>query len=266
MIKGFTGLTGSGKTLSMVMAGCRHYKDTKRPIYSNFKMGVFEYEGEGMFARKVKDKDGKPVIKWAEVLRSDDFIDKLMVTKTGLFLVDEAGFVFNNRKWRTLPFELVARFQQSRKLGVDIFYTTQNIMRVDMTLRELTHVQIMCEMDTLPFASNHWRLRNEAYFNPIIGKDSESNRRLYEAYREWWFWWQFKRFYPLYDTLEIVEYSTGAEKKQEKVAPDEVMIDIPPIFHQPAQNFDKVFHMLDINGKNDIYLKNGKVVHVQSTS
>jgi hypothetical protein len=266
MIFGFTGLTGSGKTLSMVACACRHYKETKRPIYSNFRMGVFEYEGEGWRKKQLFNKDGTPVITWATVLRGNDFIDKLMVTKTGLFLVDEAGFVFNNRKWRELPFELVARFQQSRKLGVDIYYTTQNITRVDMTLRELTHVQVMCEMDTLPFMHEHWRLQNFAYYNPIIGHDSEGNRKLYEAWHEWWFWWQFKKFYQLYDTLEIVDFSLGSDKakQQASIAKDEVVVEIPPkMKSEPLRNFDKVYHTLDLDGQKDIYTKNGFVVHIQ---
>lgn len=275
MIKAFTGLTGSGKTLSMVMAACRHYKDMERPIFSNFRMGVWDYEGEGIFKHK-KMVNGKPAIKWATVLRSDDFIEKLLSTKTGLFLVDEAGFVFNNRKWRTLPFELVARFQQSRKLGVDIYYTSQNISRVDMTLRELTHVQIMCQMDTMPFASSHWRLLNEAYYNPIIGHDSESNRKLYEAYREWWFWWQFKKYYSLYDTLELINFSIGKDKKDgektqkkkdQEIIPDEIVIDMPPSLKKnnlPLQNFDNVVETADDTGIYKIYRMGKKVVHVQN--
>lgn len=209
MIVGFDGLTGSGKTLSMVINLARKYRQTGKPIFANFQCKVPAIDFR---------KWNRPVIKGqyvnAIVLRSDDFIDRLLKERSGIFAVDEAGFVFNNRKWRTLPFELVARFQQSRKLGVDIFYTTQNIMRVDMTLRELTHMQVMCRMDYLPFATQPYILRNFAYYNPLIGHDSPQMRILWGAYSEFWFSWQFKKFYPMYDTLELVDFSVGDDKKK----------------------------------------------------
>ena len=213
MITAFTGLTGSGKTLSMVIEACRNYKNTRKPVFSNFKMAVWAYEGRGLGTHIVRNDKKQKMVVPATVLKSNDFIDKLMTTRSGLFLVDEAGFVFNNRRWRTLPFEMMARFQQSRKLGVDIMYTTQAITRVDMTLRELTHVQVICSMENIPFVGEPYLLRNDAFYSELIGHDSKANRELYHAFNERYLWWQFKKYYPLYDTMELIDYSLGSEKK-----------------------------------------------------
>lgn len=201
MIRAYTGLTGSGKTLSMVRDATYHWKNYRRPIYSNFQMSVFDYNNSWLWPRM----NGKKVE--ATVLKNEDFIYKMLSTENGLFLVDEAGFVFNNRLWKKLPFDLIARFQESRKVGIDIFYTTQNIQRVDKVLRDLTHVQVMCSFVDFPLTDIHLFLRNYAYTNPIIGHDSKENRKLYFAWEDNIPFWQFKKYYKMYDTLERIPFS-----------------------------------------------------------
>lgn len=203
MIRAYTGLTGSGKTLSMVRDASYHYSNFRRPIFSNFKCKVFDVVDK--FGGMIRKRTGKTIE--ATVLKNEDFIEKLLTTKDGLFLVDEAGFVFNNRMWKLLPFDLVARFQESRKVGIDIFYTTQNIMRVDKVLRDLTHIQVMCSFMEFPTTDWHMFLRNYAYTNQIINRDSKENRKLYFAWEDNIPWWDFKKYYKMYDTLERIPFS-----------------------------------------------------------
>jgi len=228
MITAFTGLTGSGKTLSMVGSAFHHWKLHKRPVYANFycrfPLLPFGKAPPALYTCKQKilseEFETNPNVKLGDkgwfyevnYLPSGEFIDKLLTTKNGLFLVDEAGFVFNSRKWSKLPFDLVARFQQSRKLGVDIMYTTQNIKRVDTTLRELTHLQVMCAFDRLFLTKKDFFLRNRAYYNPIIDHDTTENRKLWKAYEMTIFFNEFQKWYQYYDTTQLVEYSVGSSK------------------------------------------------------
>ena len=242
MIRAYTGLTGSGKTLSMVRDASYHFSIYRKPIYSNFKMSVFDYSYRfGIFPHQLK------TIIPATVLKAEDFIDKMLEMEDALFLVDEAGFVFNNRLWKDLPFDVLARFNETRKVGVDIFYTTQNITRVDKVLRDLTHVQVMCRFVDFPTTDWHMWLKNEAFTNQIIGHDSKANRDLYYAWNDTIMPKDYKKYYKMYDTMERIPFSVVRpgkkfQKKEDRekifVAPERMIHEVYPSHF--AEGYDEL--------------------------
>lgn len=133
MIIGIIGGIGSGKTLTMTY---HLYKDhlKKRKIYANYGL-KFEYQQlTGAFFRDYA-KSG------FDLMNSSIGLDELHV------FLDSRNAMSNKNK-------MMSRFiTQSRKRGVDMYYTTQDLNhesfarsgQVDLRLRKLTDMLIHCK-------------------------------------------------------------------------------------------------------------------------
>jgi len=132
MIIGFIGLPGQGKSLGMVNNACRDLKDGKRVI-SNVPFTDTIYGSK-------KSAEYRPDIK-----------NVLMNERNCVVCIDEASIYLNSREWEKLPKEILMRFAQTRKFGVDIYYTSQGWMHTEKRLRDLTNFVIKCTQFKLFF-------------------------------------------------------------------------------------------------------------------
>ncbi len=62
----------------------------------------------------------------------------------GLVLLDEASVCVASRYWQQVPRDVLAAFAQSRKNGLDLWFTSQHINRVDTVLREISNEEVNC--------------------------------------------------------------------------------------------------------------------------
>lgn len=147
MIQGFVGRPGAGKTYLMsdlAVAAARR----GTVVYSNYGLaGSLHFES------------------WQQ----------LIGLRSALVCVDEVGLWFSSRDWKSLPWEVSSWMAQSRKHGVDVFWTAQSWEQVDVALRRLTSYVYLCRcwagylMTAVSFdpwskkATGHlWRLRNKS--------------------------------------------------------------------------------------------------------
>lgn len=216
MISGITGDIGSGKTLYLVQKTLAYYENYykryhKKPhIYSNFH---FRLPDKGDSYTKKLPFDFGCYFMPTYLGTAKEFLDTLLSAREGLFVVDEAGFVFNSRRWAKLPYDVTASFQQSRKKDITIFYTTQRIGRVDLTLREITSRIIECKTyylkeDLETGTQEHpLFLQTKIYNNKILDSTSQDVKKNSLLKSRTQFYNKLKPIMKLYDTKEFIDYS-----------------------------------------------------------
>lgn len=130
MITLYTGRPGCGKSLIMadtmekiLERNKRFYRNTKqvRPIYSNMSL-----------ARKYERHYKGYLRYWTE----PDELTKL--TDCDVFW-DEIATHLDAQRYKETPLALKRWLQQHRKLGVEIYGTTQDFAMIDISMRRMTH-------------------------------------------------------------------------------------------------------------------------------
>ena len=166
MIKAYVGLLGEGKTLSMVNDAIPYLLDNRR-IFTNTpfftKKTSYNSFFNAWFERKPINEELRPFF----LSNTQEFLDAFLEEDDALFCIDEAGLIFNNRAWKTLDPTYLIKFAQSRKHGLDIFYTTQHFQNVEKRLRDITNIVVECQYrHMLNFPLFPKKIYN-FYFNPI---------------------------------------------------------------------------------------------------
>ena len=166
MIRCYTGLLGSGKSYSMVADAVKWLKDNRGMVYTNMAGLRFP---EAVYFSGIQD---------------------IMGLRSGLVLLDEASVALSSRFWADVPREILTRFAQLRKHGLDLWYTAQDEARVDTVLREITNEFMRCRGIAKRFVARRvdvpgstakdrkGGLPDFALFDPVI--------------------------YDLYDTMEVI--------------------------------------------------------------
>ena len=121
MIRCFDGLLGQGKTYGMVDEAVQLSRKEHPMVYTN--MAGLQFPEAVYF----------------------DHIEELCNISSGLVLLDEALIVVPARFWQEMGRDLLGRFAQLRKHGLDLWYTSQFADGVDKTLRELTNEVVTCQ-------------------------------------------------------------------------------------------------------------------------
>jgi hypothetical protein len=80
-----------------------------------------------------------------ELVLLQDWPD-LVGLEDALVLLDELNLWMPSRVWARMPGQLLWKWAQVRKHGLDIWYTSQHIKRVDKVVRELTFSS--CQMSS----------------------------------------------------------------------------------------------------------------------
>lgn len=125
MIAGFIGKMGSGKTLSMVRETLKYYAQGYE-IYSNFHLEI-----------PYKKLDFNELFKMAEAQTPLNNV---------VILLDEVHILLDSRGSMKRENKVVSFWlNQTRKMGVKLYYTTQHLHQIDKRLRSGTDFFIFCE-------------------------------------------------------------------------------------------------------------------------
>lgn len=111
MVEGFFGLPGSGKTYFLSLIGLKAIKDGRK-VFANFKLTGAEY-----FC---------------------DIFEVINIRK-GVILIDEINLSFPSRIWDRLPPQFLYFWSQTRKMELDIYYSSQHPDRVDKVIKEISN-------------------------------------------------------------------------------------------------------------------------------
>lgn len=152
----FSGLYGSGKTLSMI-----RYLDElmeanpKMTVYSNFNIPKYN---------SIELTDTKQI---DEVYHPDGTV----------FCIDEAQLSFNSRD-KGFPWSMVSAITQNRKEGKVMLFSAQHFYHVDKQIRDLCYRIIHCNSFMGLYFRNKWFDPDgyERAFNPDVDKRPHSLR------------------------------------------------------------------------------------------
>jgi len=182
MITGFIGLPGAGKTFGMVYNACKALKDNRRVI-TNVAIT------DTIFGSK----------KVAEF--TPNIGDAIKNADNCLILVDEASIVFPNYFWNKLSSDILIRFAQVRKFGLDFFYTSQGWNHTVKRLRDLTNYIVQCKHTRLCF--DYIYLDPEYFYRniPLAFK----KEFVIKTQKVWWY--QKPKVYKAFNTYDRVQTS-----------------------------------------------------------
>lgn len=215
MIRAYIGLLGSGKTLSMVYDAIPFVLQGKKVI-SNTPFFISDSRAKPD-APNYKTLGGK-VGYGPDLLASGaDFQRAFYNESDCLFLIDEAAIILSAYDWNKMPFEVVMRFAQARKYGVDIFYTSQSLSHTVRRLRDLTNEVVKCRFYNL-FGMIQI-IKNKVYDPEYYLSGRERGPKTEPDYlldtRTLWPW-QLKKLYKQYDTMYKVAYSLWGKSDENR--------------------------------------------------
>lgn len=143
MIEGFVGLIGAGKTMLAVQHAVGLARRRGAVLVSNIKVDA---EGVEAVQLAVGD-DGLDLGQLRAIMRptstvtdaeTGEQIELNGAPRGVVLLVDEVGIIMPARFWASFPVDLMFTLSQSRKMGVDLVWTSQDVEQVDSFLRRLT--------------------------------------------------------------------------------------------------------------------------------
>lgn len=167
MLTGITGGLGSGKTLFMTVLGYLEALNG-REVLANYHLAFkYDYLKLSDILNKIKDKEQLNNV---------------------VMLIDEMHIAFDARSSMSDRNKYGSYFVlQTRKRDVHLYFTTQSIWQVDVRIRENLDRLVACEK----LGDDIFRLNVMDYT-----KDPPKTRSVCM---------HGKRFYPLYDTREIID-------------------------------------------------------------
>jgi len=201
MIRAYVGLMGEGKTLSMVNDALVRVRAGQK-VFSNVP---FKNLKQGFLDRDFH--------KQPHIVGTKELEELIISEDNALFCIDEANIVFPSYYWKKLSPEYLIRFCQTRKVKVDLFYTSQGFTHTVIRLRELTNEVVKCE---------HRRFFNQQFFLNT-GYDPEKYDRDFSTefqekramiWQKRIYWGRAKYLFKCFDTYNIIDTSTvmGIEK------------------------------------------------------
>lgn len=172
MIAGFIGDIGGGKTASMIRDVYIKYLQGRK-IYSNIKLN-FDYE---------------PITIEDLIAMSEGKID----INEAVIVLDELHIYMDSRTSASKRNRIISYFGlQTRKMDVDLYYTTQYINQVDLRIRNLTNCLVECYTTDSPYEKDvkyTLNIINYRKINKVVTKKSI---------------FKTNNVYSLYDTKEVV--------------------------------------------------------------
>ena len=177
MITGFIGNMGSGKTLSIVRETLKYFEQGYK-IYSNFELTIPYTQ-----------------LNFDELFKMAENQDKL---NNVVILLDEVHILLDSRGSMKKANKVVSFWlNQTRKMGVKLFYTTQHIHQIDKRLRSGTDIFIFCE---------GWKyLKNKKEYFICVNKVTNGDDVRQETFVG-------NKFFKFYDTNQIISFMDGGFK------------------------------------------------------
>ena len=167
MFRGYVGGLGSGKSYSMCDDATQWMRTRRGQIYTNMAG-----------------------LRCPEAIYIDS-LKELLYVSSGLVLLDEASVALASRFWQEVPREMLTRFAQFRKHGLDLWYTTQHENRVDTVVREITNENVVCHK----FGGGHFR-------RVMLPGEKKPLRTTFHRFRP--------EIFAIYDTLEVIGTHGGS--------------------------------------------------------
>ena len=121
-IYAYTGLVGSGKSYCLIEELIRRFRVGMPQVYSDFVSLRCPHA----------------------VYLDAENPEGLVSAERGVVALDEAQVIFNAQFWQSVDPLMMSAFQQSRKNGIDVLLTVQDLDRLTKFLRELVAVEIRC--------------------------------------------------------------------------------------------------------------------------
>lgn len=177
MIAGFIGKMGSGKTLSMVRETLKYHSKGYK-IYSNFHLEI-PYE----------QLDFQKLFHMAE--NQESLNDVVILLDEVHILLDSRGSMKKENK--VVSFWL----NQTRKMGVKLYYTTQHLHQIDKRLRSGTDFFIFCEGIKY--------LKNGTEYFICVNQITDGDNVRQENFIG-------NKFFKYYDTNQIIGFMDGGFK------------------------------------------------------
>lgn len=178
MIRGYVGLLGQGKTYSMVVDALGYVRKERCQVFTNMTQLHFPE------AAYIPGAEGLPLC------------------RNGLIMLDEASTEMSSRFFHDQGRFTLAALRQSRKQGLDLWYTAQDFEDVDKSLRDVTNEVILCKR----VAGSILKLTLKPKTKDVVG------RSMISLDPEW---------FPLFDSFEVIgkdgrggEIGAAAERRR----------------------------------------------------
>jgi hypothetical protein len=177
VVEGYFGRMGSGKTYCMVKRTISYIKANRRAVDAGKAAPVAIYS----------NMQDESVLEWSQPFNS---WDDLLRIRNGLVLLDELSIWAAARDFQSLPKAVASYVAQSRKHGVNVWYTAQHEAHVDAVWRRLTAVHHGCQR------YGGWIL--ERQFDPATQEKFHSRFHKVE-----------RGVYEYYNTFEVLGFADG---------------------------------------------------------
>ena len=178
MLIGITGPIGSGKTLFMTR--CIYKEKLRRPevtIATNYKLNKIEFR----------------------YLSANDLFDIKSQLQDTIIGIDEFHIFLDSRAFMKPSNQQLTHFiLQTRHLGVNLYFTTQDISQVDIRLRKQLDFLAYC---TPTFYEGFFKVKILDYRDVLNIRQND-------------FVYNGALYYDLYDTREIIDFSTNQTPKE----------------------------------------------------
>lgn len=191
------GRRGQGKTLNAVKLACERMREGFE-VYANFEI-LDPYTGL---------RAGR-VYAWEQTYNLDG----------ATVVIDEANNWVPSRKWDATPMEVLSKFAQSRKDGIEFVFTAQHEERVDKVVRELVDWIVIHERlkwRKLPVFYQTWTVLESIERDRLTpeNRTSEGHRRT--VFMPAW-------VYEAYSTTQLVDLGFGAGRKTLPLRPPSIL-------------------------------------------
>lgn len=158
MIIGIVGKMGMGKTSLMVYLAGRYWK-TGKTYYSDIwikslvgKLEKWSFEGAFFFWLGLRK--GRYMIPSSNYREFEQKGELYAIPSGSVALVDEAPVYFDSKARDFLPLYVRKKITDSRKDGIDLWWSAQRLRSVSTDLRENTHIYI--DVYSLPLLPYGW--------------------------------------------------------------------------------------------------------------
>jgi len=190
-VTGFVGYNGGGKTYALAAVGIKALAED-RAVFSNF----------GLLGA-------------IDVLTWDDVLDVCMdFPDGGVLLLDELTMLCPARGHAKFPPVLYQLWTQSRKFGLDVYWSAQHQDFVDKFVRDVTSEYVLCST----FGGKHVEINGQRQVRPWLFLRRTYRAVDYGRASSKSLSFRFERFHPeiaaSFDTLRLVELSRHLLKKQ----------------------------------------------------
>lgn len=173
-----TGSTGSGKTQWAVRKLVLPQWLKGQDIYTNIELDFSKYRYFWIWKPK---KVGK--------IFHFESIEDIYHIENALIFFDDAGKVFNSKRWKEISLEFADKLQTSRHDLLDFIATTPNAKRIYNEFRALTHKWYFCDKifmiggELFNFLSFHRVVPKDIDVMEDVSKDSQAEDTGIRKYR-----------------------------------------------------------------------------------